>query len=205
MYFAGAGVPSFQQVQAADKATPVISAFRAFLTFADIDEPGIFETGSRFFLPAGFIPFRLTLIKGAPILARILSGRQDANSHQRSRLMQKAMFLLQTGLVLIAIGVAFFLAGKAGALAATYGGVVALANTRMLGNRVQRLSTVDANSAQRGMVMMYVSAVVRFVFILVALAVGLGLLKLLPLPLIATFVGAQVVFMAASMRMSSGQ
>lgn len=115
------------------------------------------------------------------------------------------MFLLQTGLVLIAIGVAFFLAGKAGALAALYGGAVALANTRMLGNRVRRLSVEAVDNAQRGMVMMYVSAVVRFVFILVALAVGLGLLKLRPIPLIATFVGAQVVFMAASTRMSSGQ
>ena len=118
--------------------------------------------------------------------------------------MQKAMFLLQTGLVLIVSGVAFFLVGKAGGVAATYGGLVALANTWMLGNRVRRAGEVVVTNPQRGMIMMYVSAVVRFVFILAALAVGLGWLKLAPLPLIIAFVGAQVVFMAASMKMQSG-
>lgn len=119
--------------------------------------------------------------------------------------MQKAIFSLQAGLVLIVTGVALFLVGKAGGAGALYGGAVALANTWMLGNRVQRVGDVVVTDVQRGMIMMYVSAVLRFLFILAALAVGLGLLKLPPLPLIAAFIGAQIVFMAASMKMKSGR
>lgn len=116
--------------------------------------------------------------------------------------MRKAIFLLQAGLVLIGVGVAFFLAGQTGGLAALYGGGVALINTWMLGRRVQRADDVVADNAQRGMIMLYISAVARFVFIVVALAVGLGGLKLAPLPLVATFVGAQAAFMVASLWMN---
>lgn len=116
--------------------------------------------------------------------------------------MRKAIFLLQAGLVLVGVGIAFFLAGRAGGAAALYGGGVAIANTWMLGRRVQRADNALELSAQRGMIMLYVSAVARFVFILVALAVGLGALKLTPLPLVATFVGAQAAFMVASLQTS---
>jgi ATP synthase protein I len=117
--------------------------------------------------------------------------------------MRKAIFSLQAGLVLIGVGVTFFLAGQAGGVAAAYGGLVALANTWMLGRRVQRADHAVADNAQYGMITLYISAVARFVFILVALAVGMGVLKLAPLPLVATFVGAQAAFMVASLRMSS--
>lgn len=111
--------------------------------------------------------------------------------------MHKAIFLLQAGLVLMGAGVAFFIAGQDGAVAALYGGSVALANTLMLGRRVERASRVVAENAQYGMALLYISAVVRFVFILVAVAVGLGVLKLLPMPLIADFVAAQFAFVLA--------
>lgn len=111
--------------------------------------------------------------------------------------MRKAIFLLQAGLVLIGAGIALFVAGRDGAVAALYGGSVALANTLMLGRRVERVSRVVAENAQYGMVLLYISAVVRFVFILVAVAVGLGVLKLLPVPMIADFVAAQFAFVLA--------
>lgn len=103
---------------------------------------------------------------------------------------------------MIGVGVAFFLNGQAGGVAALYGGGVALANTLMLGRRVQRADHEVAENAQRGMIMLYISAVSRFVFILVALAVGLGALRLLPLPLVGNFVGAQLAFMLASVTVS---
>ena len=112
--------------------------------------------------------------------------------------MRKAIFLLQAGLVLIGAGIALFVAGQDGAVAALYGGSVALANTLMLGRRVERVSRVAVENAQYGMVLLYISAVVRFVFILVAVAVGLGVLKLLPVPMIADFVAAQFAFVLAS-------
>lgn len=116
--------------------------------------------------------------------------------------MRRAIFSLQAGLVLIGVGIAFFLEGQAGGAAALYGGAVALINTWMLGRRVQRAGHVVAENAQYGMILLYVSAVVRFIFILVAIAVGLGALKLLPLPLVGNFVGAQLAFMLASVTVS---
>lgn len=112
--------------------------------------------------------------------------------------MRKAIFLLQTGLVLIGVGVAFFLAGQTGGVAALYGGGIALINTWMLGRRVQHVGRVVAESAQTGMALLYLSAVLRFLFILVAIAFGLAVMKLAPVPLIANFVGAQLAFMLAS-------
>lgn len=89
-------------------------------------------------------------------------------------------------------------------MAALYGGGVALMNTWMLGRRVQRAGHVVADNAQLAMVLLYVSAVLRFVFILIALAVGLSVLKLTPLPMIATFIGAQLAFMIASLQTKNG-
>lgn len=112
--------------------------------------------------------------------------------------MRKAIFLIQTGLVSIGVGLAIIMAGTHAGAAALYGGGVALANTWMLGRRVERADREIAHDAQRGMIILYVGAVLRFVFVLAALALGMGVLHLSPLPLVANFVAAQLVFMLAS-------
>ncbi|AOV18311.1 hypothetical protein BJI67_15670 [Acidihalobacter aeolianus] len=114
--------------------------------------------------------------------------------------MRSAILMLQTGLVLIGVGLAAYIEGQKGIPAAFYGGAVALANTLMLVRRIGRVEATVSTNAQREMAQLYISAVLRFVFVLAALAFGLGFLKLAPLPLIGTFVGAQAAYMLMSLR-----
>lgn len=114
--------------------------------------------------------------------------------------MRSAIIMFQAGLALIGVGISAYIKGQSGMEAALYGGAVALANTLMLVRRIERVGSADSVSAQRGMALLYLSAVLRFVFVLAALAIGLGLLKLSPLPLIGTFVGAQAAYILMIMR-----
>lgn len=118
--------------------------------------------------------------------------------------MRSAILLIQAGLVLIGVLVTAYVKGQHGAEAALYGGAVAIVNTLILARRIERVGMVDAASAQRGMIQLYVNAVLRFVFVLAALAIGLGVLRLMPLPLVGTFIGAQAAYFMASMRSHSG-
>lgn len=114
--------------------------------------------------------------------------------------MRSAILMFQAGLVLIGVGLAAYAKGQAGIEAAFYGGVVALANSLMLVRRIEHVGSVATVNTQRGMAQLYVSAVLRFVFVLVALAIGLGFLRLDPLPLVGTFIGAQAAYILISMR-----
>lgn len=112
--------------------------------------------------------------------------------------MRKAIFLIQAGLVSIGVGLAILIAGTGSGVAALYGGATALVNTWMLDRRVNRANHAMEYNTQHGLIILYVGAVVRFVFVLAALAVGMGVLHLSPLPMVGNFVGAQMVFMLAS-------
>lgn len=79
-------------------------------------------------------------------------------------------------------------------LSAVYGGLIALLGTWWLGRRVQRASEVAHESPQGSQLSLYAGAVQRFVGTLVLLGIGLGVLKLAPLPLIAAFGLAQFGF-----------
>ena len=94
------------------------------------------------------------------------------------------------------VGVAFFLLGQGGAVAALYGGAVATINTLMLGRRVHHSDQLVASTdnARDAMTLLYISAAVRFVFILAAIAAGVKILRLLPVPLVVNFVGVQLAF-----------
>ncbi len=84
--------------------------------------------------------------------------------------------------------------GRAAALAALFGGGVALAGTWLLGRRVRRVSvsTPDGVGGQLGL---YAGAAPRFVATLILLGVGIGWMKLAPAPLIVTFGLAQFGFL----------
>ncbi len=116
--------------------------------------------------------------------------------------MLKAILLLQTGLVLLGFGISFPVSGQAAALAVLYGGGIAITNTLMLGARVARAGAVTGKSMQHGMIMLYLNAVLRFIFVVAALGVGMGVLKLMPLPLVLAFAGTQAGFVLLSIRMS---
>ncbi len=114
--------------------------------------------------------------------------------------MRNALFIIQAALVAAAIGGAWYLKGDTAALAALYGGAVALLNTLMLSRRLVRAGELAKTDPQRGVYSLYFGAVQRFVFVLAALAVGLGLLKLDPLPLLASFALAQLAYLVSGAR-----
>ncbi len=107
--------------------------------------------------------------------------------------------LLTQLLLTLAVAAAYLVvegwpAGRSGALAASYGGALALASTWLLGRRVQRTSDAVRQGAgsQLGL---YAGAAPRFVATLVLLGIGMGWLKLAPIPLIVAFGLAQLGFL----------
>lgn len=105
--------------------------------------------------------------------------------------MLRSILILQSGLALVAMGLSVLLVGDKAGIAALYGSAVAITNTIMLGSRIIRASRMTESSPQKGMALIYLSAVMRFVFLLVALGLGMGYLKLEPAVLALSFVGTQ--------------
>lgn len=108
--------------------------------------------------------------------------------------MNNRLLVFQALLVLVAVAVSFYLRETPGLIAAIYGGAVALLNTFMLTRRVKKAGKIAATNPQHGAYSLYFSAVQRFVFVLVALGVGLGAIKLQAEPLLATFGVAQLAY-----------
>ncbi len=108
--------------------------------------------------------------------------------------MNKRLILLQLVLVLAGVIIAMLLYDKSAVLAALYGGGVALANTQLLVRRVAKAGRIAATNPQQSTYMLYFGAVQRFVFVLVALGVGMGVLMLVPPPMLWTFGLAQIAY-----------
>jgi ATP synthase I chain. len=81
------------------------------------------------------------------------------------------------------------------ALTALYGGGVASLNSLLLARSVHNASIAASATQKSGQLTLYAGAVQRFVFVLAALIVGMGLLRLPPLPLITGFAGAQLGYL----------
>jgi ATP synthase protein I len=81
---------------------------------------------------------------------------------------------------------------------ACYGGGVGLGVSALLAYRLMQAARPGASIAG-----LYLGAVERFVFVAVAFAVGLAVLKLAPLPLLVGFVGAEVGYYIAAGTQSS--
>lgn len=105
------------------------------------------------------------------------------------------VLIIQAILILAGVAVSRFYWGDAALLPAFYGGAVALANTLLLSRRVARAGEIAKTDPQRSVYALYFGVVQRFVFVLVALGFGLGYLKLLPVPLLGTFMIAQLAYM----------
>lgn len=96
------------------------------------------------------------------------------------------------------VAVAFlFWQGQIQALSAVYGGVIVLLNGLLLARRVRRMTSAEGSNVALSM---YMGAGQRFVFTLAAFAIGMGLLKLPPLPMIAAFAAAQFGLVLAAQR-----
>jgi ATP synthase protein I len=82
--------------------------------------------------------------------------------------------------------------GWSGLWAALFGGVAALTNTLLLHWRVAQGKRNPHCDAQRHLRAIYLSSLERLVAVVALLAIGFGLLKLMPLALLAGFVAGQL-------------
>ncbi len=106
----------------------------------------------------------------------------------------KRLFGIQVALVLLAATLAWYWYGNDAVVAALYGGGIALVNTIWLGRKVELAGEMAEEDVTRGIYAIYFNAVQRFVFVLVALGVGLQALQLTPQPLLLTFGLAQIAY-----------
>jgi ATP synthase protein I len=108
--------------------------------------------------------------------------------------------LLLTQLLLVAlVAVGSYLQfGQPAAQAALFGGCIALVNTLLLAWRVRNAGHRAEQSSSRGALTLYLGAVERFVFTLLAFIAGMGMLKLPPLPMLVAFAAAQLGYWIAA-------
>ena len=106
----------------------------------------------------------------------------------------KRLFSIQAVLVLLAVALGWYGYAADGALAALYGGAIALINTLWLGRKVELAGEMAEEDLTRGIYAIYFNAIQRFVFVLVALGVGLQALQLTPQPFLLPFGLAQVAY-----------
>jgi ATP synthase protein I len=117
-------------------------------------------------------------------------------SHAAEILSQgiRRVLLSQIVLTLLTTAVALVLLGRGAALAALYGGVVALIGTWLLGWRVSRTPETAQLGDAVNQFALYAGVLPRFIVTLALLAAGIGWFKLAPIPLIVTFGLAQLGF-----------
>lgn len=94
-------------------------------------------------------------------------------------------FVIQGVIGVITLGV-FAYYGHA--IAALYGLMIGLANVAMLAFTFERANKRAAQDPKGGILVLYMSAVIRFALLAVLFVIGLALLKLDPMPMVITFV-----------------
>ena len=107
----------------------------------------------------------------------------------------KNLLVIQAILVVLGVAVSFFYLAEEGILPAAYGGAVAIANTILLSRRLVSAGEMAKENPEGGVLTLYLGVIQRFVFVLVMFGVGMGVLKLLPPPMLGTFAVAQLAFM----------
>lgn len=116
---------------------------------------------------------------------------------------------IQTLLILAGTAVSYYYMGVFGAQSAAYGGGIALFSSLILSKRATRIvksiadgsqyakssqHTKSSQHAKSAMGLLYIGVIQRYVFVLVGLGVGLGLLKFNAEPLLIVFAVAQLAY-----------
>ncbi|MBI3575686.1 MAG: ATP synthase subunit I [Gammaproteobacteria bacterium] len=110
----------------------------------------------------------------------------------------RRVVLAQALLTLLVAAAFAFRGGGREALAACYGGAVTILISGWLGWRLRRAGERAQAVADLGL--LYSSAMMRYAAAIVLLALGLGALKLSPVPLVVAFGLAQFGFLASARR-----
>ncbi|HYA20285.1 MAG TPA: ATP synthase subunit I [Burkholderiales bacterium] len=106
----------------------------------------------------------------------------------------RSVLLSQVAITFMTAAIAFAFLGSAQAVAASYGGGVALISTWLLGRRISRIPEVNQQGNSINQLTLFAGVLPRFIVTLALLAVGIGWLKLAPIPLIVAFALAQLGF-----------
>ncbi len=97
------------------------------------------------------------------------------------------ILIAQALLLLITTAIVMLLQGWFAAVSAVYGGVITLMGTGWMAYRVYRAGELTRDNPSGGAVALFGGALIRFVFVITALAMGMGVLKLHPLSVLIGF------------------
>lgn len=101
--------------------------------------------------------------------------------------------------VIVTAGFAVFHGGFA-AFSALYGGAITLVGTWWMARGIERAGVLlAADYPDRGTRVLYRALVQKYLVIIAILAIGMGLLKLSPVPLLVGFVATQAGFLFAAL------
>ena len=114
--------------------------------------------------------------------------------------MRNSLIAVQATIIAACALVAWIYGDLWSAVAATYGGGVALANAWLLALRVERVGELVKKDPHKGMYSLYIGAAQRFVLVLVGLAIGLGVFHLDAIPMVISFAVAQLAYVIAAGR-----
>lgn len=112
--------------------------------------------------------------------------------------MPNTLIAVQGALIGACILFAWSYGGREAAVAAGYGGGVALASAWLLARGVSRAGELAKTNLRYSAYSLYFGALQRFVLVLVGLAIGLGVIRLAPIPLLASFGIAQLGYLIAA-------
>ena len=107
--------------------------------------------------------------------------------------MQKFLWF-QSLLIFAGIVFSYYYLGEFGAQSAAYGGGIALFSSLILMRRTKRAIKSVENGSRQVMSLLYIGVIQRYVFVLLGLGIGLGVLKLNAKPLLIEFGVAQLAY-----------
>lgn len=112
----------------------------------------------------------------------------------------RRILLIQSGVALIvALGFLVF-KGYWSGLSALYGAATSIVVALLLSRGVKKAGAMALQNPGGSMASLYLGAVQRFLVVVGLLAVGLGLLKFEPLPIVSGFIIAQLSYALSSKR-----
>jgi len=100
----------------------------------------------------------------------------------------------QTLLIFAGIGFSYYYMGEFGAQSAAYGGGIALFSSLVLVRRANRAMKSLEDGSPQVMGLLYIGVIQRYIFVLLGLGIGLGLLKFNAKPLLIVFGIAQLAY-----------
>lgn len=107
----------------------------------------------------------------------------------------RRQLLLQVVLTTVVSLLFLTMSGGASGKGAAYGGLIAVANTLIQLWHWWRFDTRGSESQAQNALLIYRIAIERFASTLLLFALGLGVLKLAPLPLMSGFIAGQMVLL----------